>query len=1019
MISFVILMTRRRILLLAAALLTGTAASAQFYQNGTDPFGRWSSVGTAHYRVLYPEGLDSLARAYALDLEKWQPLVGRSAGMDPMSLNRGRLPVILHPFYPYSNGSVTWAPRRMELYTRPEPYGSLPQAWMTQLTVHESRHVAQMQLAYRKPFRWVNYLVGELWPGAIAALFTPPTLLEGDAVVAETALTASGRGRSADFLNYYRVAFDNGDWRDWYQWAYGSFKHAGPDYYALGYLTVAGMRYFHDRPAFTAGYFDYLARKPLPVASFQRYVRSVSHQSFKSTFRDIQEGFHAIWKEEADARGPFMPLERVSAVPSYATDYTNGLWTEGRYLAVKQGKTTEPRLVRIDPDGREQDLGPFAAHASSFFPGEGRLYWSETVPGRRWSLDGKSVIRWMDPEGKRHDLTAEGMLYNPQPGPGGVLAVVEYAADGTSRLLLVQEEDGSVRSRTPAPEGIQLTESAWIGDDLYCLGVDDRGFGIWRLREGNWTCVLAPSIQSMENLDGGELLEFVSDRSGVKELYRFDPATGTAWQLTNSRYGGTGYSRKGDSLWFSSQTPEGMAIFKAKAPDPVEVDLRQIHRYRVADKLSEQEAALARPVPSAGKADVRAPRHYTKPLHWMHFHSWAPLWVDYDAVESLSGDLGYDTASPGLTGFFQNSLGSTWGMVGYSAYPDADQAGAWRQAAHLQFTHAGLYPVLQASFDIYDKGMYQYAYQRRTYDDHTGHAVVRSPLDRVFWTGGLTAYIPFRFHRDGLQQGFIPQVSWSLSNNLFDNGTVEVHAGGDLVRDGTHLALLGFEPGGNHLMQGLRGSLRLYRLLPVAESRVYPRWGIGAEAGASCRPFLTHIYSPSWYGYMYGYLPGLTQTQGLRLTAVFQDRIPTDAPIGEAVVQVTPRGFLSADGAAIARKTLRQLRLTADYAIPIYAGDLSWFSPVAYIRNFLLIPHVDWMAFGGVRGGKEKAVSSSLVSAGADLTVELGNFFWAPFPCSVGISASWLGGPYFRTLAESAENGRKPYSVGLIFSLDI
>ena len=179
-------MMRFRQLLLAAALLFGPVASAQFFQVGDDPFGRWSEMGTEHFRIVYPEGMDSLARAYAVDLERWRPLVGRSAGMDPGSLQWGRTPVILHPHNPYSNGSVAWAPKRMDLYTRPEAYGSIPQPWMTQLTTHESRHVVQMQLSYRRPFRWANYLVGEMWSGAIGAFYTPPVFLEGDAVVAET-----------------------------------------------------------------------------------------------------------------------------------------------------------------------------------------------------------------------------------------------------------------------------------------------------------------------------------------------------------------------------------------------------------------------------------------------------------------------------------------------------------------------------------------------------------------------------------------------------------------------------------------------------------------------------------------------------------------------------------------------------------------------------------------------------------------------------------------------------------------
>ena len=64
-------MKRLRILLLAAGLFAGTAASAQFYQNGTDPFGRWSERESAHYRIVYPKGMDSLSRAYLVDLERW------------------------------------------------------------------------------------------------------------------------------------------------------------------------------------------------------------------------------------------------------------------------------------------------------------------------------------------------------------------------------------------------------------------------------------------------------------------------------------------------------------------------------------------------------------------------------------------------------------------------------------------------------------------------------------------------------------------------------------------------------------------------------------------------------------------------------------------------------------------------------------------------------------------------------------------------------------------------------------
>ena len=130
--------------------------------------------------------------------------------------------------------------------------------------------------------------------------------------------------------------------------------------------------------------------------------------------------------------------------------------------------------------------------------------------------------------------------------------------------MIIGEFDGKLRTRIPAPPGVELADPAWVDSTIYCLAVNDEGYSIWRRDESQWTCVLEPTLQEIENLEGeNQVLDFVSDRNGVKELYRYDPATGRAWQLTNSRYGGTDYFWHDGELWFNSITPEGSAIFKA------------------------------------------------------------------------------------------------------------------------------------------------------------------------------------------------------------------------------------------------------------------------------------------------------------------------------------------------------------------------------------------------------------------------------------------------------------------------
>ena len=62
-------------------LLSSAASYAQFYTTGDDPASvKWYRTDTETYRIIYPEGLDSLARVYAVTLEKYKAAAGRSAG---------------------------------------------------------------------------------------------------------------------------------------------------------------------------------------------------------------------------------------------------------------------------------------------------------------------------------------------------------------------------------------------------------------------------------------------------------------------------------------------------------------------------------------------------------------------------------------------------------------------------------------------------------------------------------------------------------------------------------------------------------------------------------------------------------------------------------------------------------------------------------------------------------------------------------------------------------------------------
>lgn len=1020
----------RSVLLSAALLLGGPVAFAQFVTYGDDP-GRlqWQQVKTAHFRLVSPVGADSLARTYGALLERYQPVVGASVGMAPGQYHGGPLPVVLHTHHLYANGAVTWAPKRMDLYPVQDPYASDPTPWPLQLAVHESRHVAQMQFGYRKPLRFGQYLAGEMWHGLLDGLFVDPSVFEGDAVVAETALTASGRARTADFLNYYLPAFDRGDWRDWYSWRYGSFKRAAPDYYTTGFMTMAGMRVFYDKPTFSEDFFNDILRRPVPFRNLQRAMQRVSGKSFARTWRDIQEGFHAVWQEEAAARAPFTDAEQITETPDFETNYAGLAFLDGALYLLKDGKTTARRLIRRDlrpgSGAGETDCGPFARYTGELRadPVRHRLYWSEAVDDLRWEMGGSSRIRWQGEDGVRHDLTTESRFYNPAPAPdGSAVAAVEYPADGGSRLVVLRADDGKVLSDWPAPGGVQLTEPAWLGSDLYALGIAEGGFGIWKRvqdttgRYRGWTPILPPTIQKMKQFRTiGSRLAYVSDRNGVNELYALDPESGRLERMTSTRYGGEDFTFAGDSLYFTGLGANGRMLYRCAARDlrPESVDPLQVHAWKIADALSAQENALlaARGAVPDTTAALPEATPYRKVLHLLRPHSWLPLYFNYDAVESLSFDLTYHTVSLGATGFFQNDLGTSTAIFAYSAHPDPYAQEHWRHAFHGKFTYSGLFPVFEASLDVNDRAAVRYL---RHQDSDAEKKTAGFLTDTPAVSGSLRAYVPLRFNKDGWLRGLIPQVRWTFGNDVYNTGTVffDTSRPFGLPRPA---AFLGVEPGRNVPQHTVTASIRGYTLLPTASSQVYPRRGIGAEAGLLVRPGLASLFSPGVYAYLYGYLPGFRPEQGLRLSAIARQQLDPDAEIPYLSVVTYPRGFTGNQALQAYGNAPFQVKATADYAVPLYFGDISVLSPFVYIRNFLLIPHVDLACFAGRNdpdsGGRS---AGTLVSAGFDLTVECGNLLWLPFDSSVGLTFDLLGGSAFK-----ASGATCCTYIGALFSVDI
>lgn len=312
----------KNLLFLVAAFLCAMLpehADAQYYSIGNNPASvKWDYIITPHYKFIYPREMDSLARNYASLMESCRSRVVRPLGIDPEPL-----PVVLHPYNAASNGLVVWTPKRMELFTMP-PSEGYSQPWPMQLALHETRHVAQTEMFARGWIRPFSWFLGEQAPGLAAGLFGSKWLFEGDAVVSETELSRSGRGREASFLQFYRMSFLNGDVRNWDRWRFGSFYRHTPDVYALGYLVSSAARIYSGK----YGYLEELIPRFMNRWYYFSYFMTESYKEVVglSYYGLLDYGRNAmtkIWKNDLLSMGKFTYRNEYNVRKRLYTDYLN------------------------------------------------------------------------------------------------------------------------------------------------------------------------------------------------------------------------------------------------------------------------------------------------------------------------------------------------------------------------------------------------------------------------------------------------------------------------------------------------------------------------------------------------------------------------------------------------------------------------------------------------------------------------------------------------------------------------
>jgi hypothetical protein len=875
----------KRYWLLFIFVVLRLTAGAQFVDYGEDPPLNWYEIKTDHYRVIYPKGNEPRARVYASVLESIYPHVRTTMSAKYQSL----IPVVLHPYNITSNGMVAWAPKRMELLPSPGSDARFQFPELS-LSLHESRHVAQMDKLKQGIYNPLYYILGQQIIALPAAL-VPQWFLEGEAVLAETALSSSGRGRMAAFMMPYRAQIATGKNFSLDKWFLGSYRDFTHDYYALGYGMTSYARLRCGADVWNR-VLDKMTHT-FPVYPFTRSLKKHVGLSQKrlldSTFVYFQKEWDLLEPEKPDA-----PLILSPETRGY-TSYLYPQEVEGAgIISLKKSLTDIPALVLIDPKGKEHHLTYVGNVNSKLSCAYGFVYWTEYLPGIRWEHENYSVVKQLNIRTKQVTIISkryQSRYFSPTPlagypvneSPKGKIAVAEHTPEGQNRVVLM---DLSGRITAEYPVLGNLTVQDMVADNSGNLFVSlvGRGSGIFKLglNSSKWEGYLKYQRTNIEALRlHGDKLFFESGYSGVNNIYSFDTLSFAVKRLTNARFGafaGT-LSLDGKRLYFSDYSATGhkLASIETALLNEERVTFADPHKFATAEALSAQESYNIDEAEFKGLRIESKP--YRKAAHLLNIHSWAPVFFDVDEVRR-SGDFDFNRFKPGVTLFSQNSLNTLTSQLSYY-YDVASNS----NHAFLSFKYSGLFPVFQFKMDV--GGQRSYFVRRNSSESY---AIGNEK--RV--TAEVSAYVPLNFTKDYHIHGLQPYLTYRYTNYLIN----DVH---------------------NQKYSYIDGGIYYYRYRAPAHRDIFPKTGV--------QVWVNYVGNPSLYmGQLMiakanVYLPGLLPNAGLRLRGSYQYQFFTSSV--DAML-FFPELFADiARGSAYYSPVRDLYTIKGDYSFPILYPDLA------------------------------------------------------------------------------------------------
>lgn len=607
----------RLIFLLLIISFAGQRAGAQAALNlgQSPPQLKWRQIRTQHFRVIFPTEIEPDAQLIANALDNAYYDVAASLHSTPR-----KIPIVMQNQTTDNNAFVSSEGRRAEFFSTPpqNPNNMGMNGWYEELSLHEYRHVVQMDQTRVGWGKVVFYLFGNSGTSVMQGLTNPWWFWEGDAVGCETTMGYGGRGRIPSFDLTFRTQLLSRGAFPYIKSACGSFRDAIPNHYLLGYLLTTYAKNHYGADVWSRILTHTYKTAPVPF-SFSRSVKKITGLPVTGLYDSMTAELKQRWQQQLDS------VKETAATiihhspdkvfvnykfPQYLPDGSivaekSGLET-GSFLAYKSSIVDQARFVVISKEGKESPLklsgvlddnGVMSAAGS-------KLTWTEYTYDPRWGARNYTVIKTLDAATRKlKQLTRRSRYHAPCFSPDGkMIAAMENTTGNKFRLVLLDAENGQVIRQYDNPGNIQYLQPRFSGNGRQIIMVRSvpglKSIVQLDLATGLLKTILPPVSENISAPVGyRNFVLYNSPQTGIDNIYAVDTLTGHMYRVTSRKYGAFNPCISPDETQISFQdfTPDGFRIAVMplnpaeweRLADPQKDDEKKVKFYQ---PLARQEA---------------------------------------------------------------------------------------------------------------------------------------------------------------------------------------------------------------------------------------------------------------------------------------------------------------------------------------------------------------------------------------------------------------------------------------------